>query len=171
MRESVFLLGMMGSGKSSLARALSIALDRTYLDLDTEIIQYTGLPISTIFNDYGEAHFRKIESEVLNALSLDEAPVIALGGGTPCFNDNMEYIKTHGMSIYLSEDIELLTSRIYGDSERPLVADKSKSEVKSSLETMLKQREVYYSKADYIFPSGSVKDHISCFLRILESRK
>lgn len=170
MEEAVFLLGMMGSGKSSLARELGIALGRKCIDLDSEIEQYAGLPISKIFKQYGEAHFRTLESEVLKNLPLEEAPIVALGGGTPCFNNNMEYIKTHGVSIYLREDLEVLTHRICGDSRRPLVADKSKDEVRALLANMLQQRASYYRKAEYILPSGSLEDHVSCFLRILETR-
>lgn len=169
MEEGVFLLGMMGSGKSSLARKLGIALGRKCIDLDTEIEQYAGLHISSIFKQYGEAHFRTLESEVLKNIPLEDAPIVALGGGTPCFNNNMEYLKSHGVSIYLREEIEILTRRIYGDSRRPLVADKSKDEVRAILANMLQQREAYYCKADYILPSGSLDDHISCFFRILDT--
>ena len=154
--NKIFLIGFMGSGKSTIGRKLANKLSYTFYDLDKEIEHKEGSSIAEIFSKKGEQYFRKLESEVLSTLS-NENQVIALGGGTPCYADNMEFINQTGTSIYLKYNAGILFSRLVkAKSQRPLLAGKTDEELKAFIEEKLTERELFYKQSEYIIESPNL---------------
>lgn len=119
--KPIFLIGMMGSGKTSLARALSKALSIPFLDTDHAIEKEVGLTIAEIFSLRGEAFFRAAEKELIISLTA-EPKIVACGGGLPCHHGLMQMLLDKGVVIYLEAPIEALFERIKTGHERPLLA-------------------------------------------------
>lgn len=136
----------MGSGKSTIGKKLANKLSYAFYDLDTEIEKQEGKTISEIFEQKGEEYFRMLESEALKTLS-NENQVVALGGGTPCFNENIDFINQNGISIYLKYNSGILFSRLVNaKNQRPLLADKTDDELKVFIEAKLTEREIFYNQ-------------------------
>ncbi|MCR9063585.1 MAG: shikimate kinase [Cytophagales bacterium] len=112
MSTNIYMLGMPSSGKSTLGRQLAKELNYDFIDLDRKIEVTEGKKIKEIFRLEGEEYFRKVESEQLRKIPVDNKLVIATGGGTPIYNDNMEYIKESGISIFLDVSPEKLEERM-----------------------------------------------------------
>ena len=147
--KPLFLIGFMASGKTKTGKRLANQLQLPFLDLDHLIETEIGQSISSYFQTHGEKAFRKIESKCLHELPLQSA-VVALGGGTPCFEDNMAFIKSIGKSIYLKKKPEVLIGRLRKrKAKRPLVANLTDQELKEFVLTTLKEREFYYEQADF----------------------
>ncbi len=151
----LFLLGYMGSGKSTIAKALFKTKGLTYVDLDEYIETNEGSTISDIFSQKGEIYFRKIESLYLKKLIEDqEYDVVALGGGTPCYANNMGLIheKPINKSVYLKVNLNTLSERLYlQKANRPLIAHlETKEDVKDFVRKHLFEREYYYRQAQTI---------------------
>ena len=120
----IFLLGLPGSGKTTLGKELSIALRLPFVDLDSEIERHEGKKIVEIFAENGEAYFRKLESiELKKGCTSTAEFVMATGGGTPCFFDNMKWINQAGKSIFLDVPAREIVRRMERTSllERPLL--------------------------------------------------
>lgn len=146
----IYLIGYMGSGKSTLGRRLSKHLGLQFVDMDHFIEQRFHKTIPQIFEQEGEEEFRKKERKVLEELSGFTDIVIATGGGAPCFFDNMELMNETGITVYLDIDPEILAERLLkSKTERPLVKGKSKEELVKYIDTTLKKREVFYNRAKY----------------------
>jgi shikimate kinase len=113
----------MGSGKSTLAKKMAKKLNRSFYDLDHEIEKVVGLTVSQMFDQNGENYFRGLESKVLKEiLENNELIVLSVGGGTPCFYDNMQLINNSGVSVYLKYNAGILTSRLMNAKvKRPLI--------------------------------------------------
>lgn len=156
--KNIFLLGFMGSGKTTLGKKLAHQLGYHFIDLDQAIEQNTGSTISEIFAAHGEAYFRDMETaELKKIVASDSTNVIALGGGTPCFNNNMEIVNHSGLSIYIKYNAGILTSRLLNaKSERPLIAGKSKEELELFVEDLLKKREGDYLKSHQIVEGNNI---------------
>lgn len=156
--QRIFLIGFMGSGKSTLGKRLASKLEIPFIDLDTEIASLENASIDCLFEQKGEAYFRKVESEVLRTTTQsNESFVLAVGGGTPCFKDNMKHIKQQGTSIYLKYNSGILHSRLVeAKIKRPLLKDKTSEELKMFIESKLKEREEFYLQADYIAESNNL---------------
>lgn len=147
--QNVYLLGYMGSGKSTIGKSLARKLKISFIDLDKYIEQKHNLSINSIFATKGENEFRKIEREALIEVSMLENHVVSLGGGTPCFFDNIDIINNSGKSIYLKMSIGMLVSRlINAKTKRPLIEGKNKEELYRFIELQLEDRAVFYSKAN-----------------------
>lgn len=148
-----FLLGLPGSGKSYWAKEISILSNLTFIDLDQEIEEFSHESISNIFKNKGEEHFRLIENQVLtNICNRKDNFIMACGGGTPCFHDNLQIIKKNGKSIYLRSAINHILKNLNKHNEvnkRPLFSEKE-SELGDKITKLLKNRSHYYNKADYI---------------------
>ncbi|WP_026450768.1 shikimate kinase [Aequorivita capsosiphonis] len=150
----IVLIGYMGSGKSTVGKKLAEVLGIPFMDLDTEIEKQTNTSISEIFSKKGEIYFRRIESEVLKKLlSQSESYVLATGGGTPCYGDNMAFMtKADLMTIYLKTPLDVLTSRLFLEKEsRPLLAHlKTRDDLNDFLRKHLFERVYYYNQSKYV---------------------
>lgn len=148
---TIFIIGYMGSGKSSFGKKLALKLNHTFIDLDKYIETQSQLSIPEIFEKKGEVHFRELEHEALKMIICENNVVIATGGGTPCYYNNMELMQKNGISIYLQSPIELLLNRLKkSKKERPLLQEMNDEELKEFVQQSLQKREVFYLKANYI---------------------
>lgn len=168
----IVLLGYMGSGKSSLADYLNKNNNLTYCDLDHYIEKKEHKSIPEIFKQKGEIYFRKIENLYLSEILVqNRQDVLALGGGTPCYANNMELINTrNSTSIYLKVDLDELTTRLYQQkSERPLIEPiTAESQLKDFIRKHLFEREYYYRQAKHIINVThlSIEDVASTILHL-----
>jgi shikimate kinase len=151
----IFLIGMPGCGKSTFGRKASEQLSMTFIDLDTEIVNYTQKSINDIFEQEGEEYFRKIESKLLKSISENKDHfIMATGGGAPCFFDNMEFMNDQGITFYIDTDITFLLKRLSrkGINKRPLLKKIGVENLENGLSEKLKERLPFYSKAQVILP-------------------
>lgn len=153
----LYLIGFMGSGKSTTGTRLASKLGWEFIDLDTEIENKTGLTISQIFSEKGEEFFRSLETELLHELGNRKDLVISCGGGTPCFNNNMDYMNSRGHTIYLKLQARALTDRLIKSSaNRPLIKGLSEKELQEYIEAALHNREPYYNMSKSIIKGLSL---------------
>ncbi len=147
----IFLVGYMGSGKSSFGKKLALKLHLQFLDLDSYIEEQSQTSITEIFDKKGEAHFRSLEHEAIKKLTEENNLIIATGGGTPCFYANMDLMNKYGITVYLQGTVELLVSRLAkSKKERPLLKNKTEEELKNFIAKSLLDREIFYAKSKYI---------------------
>ena len=148
--KNIILIGMMSSGKSTLGKKLSRSLGYRFVDLDKLIEKDQESEITDIFSQKGEAYFREVESRILKQIPSDSSIVLAAGGGTPCFYDNMEFIKNLGISIFLDVPATDLAKRIenHGKDDRPVLSGATSLE--ASLKQKIDERLPFYSQADLI---------------------
>ncbi len=150
----VFLVGLMGAGKTTVGKGLARALDREFLDLDHELESRCGVKIPVIFEIEGEDGFRKRECQVLDECSQKRNIVMATGGGAVMNPDNRQALKTRGVVIYLRASVEELHRRTGRDKNRPLLA---KGDPKATLKRLLELRDPLYREvADMTVDTGSV---------------
>lgn len=165
----IFLLGFMGSGKSTIGRSLSISLKYTHIDLDRYVEQQVGATIPEIFAvPGGEDAFRAYEAKYLRqcVASMDDV-VVSTGGGTPCFNDNMEFMRQSGLTIYLQSDPDCLAERLLkSQTPRPLLAGKNEVELRRFIADALAVREPYYNRSALIL-ANSTRD-VSRLLELIK---
>lgn len=153
----IFLTGMPGVGKSTLGRQLADKLVLPFIDLDKEIEREQQASISEIFREQGEDFFRQIEAQSLRKICEEQHSfVMATGGGTPCFHQSVDYMKSQGYVFFLDIDLAVIHDRIKNSSSRPLLAIESDYELKLRLETMRKNRIVYYEKAHLTFTGAGL---------------
>lgn len=148
---TLILVGYMGSGKSSVGHNLAKILDYEYLDLDEYIKEKEDQSILDLFKSKGEIHFRRLESNYLNEILNKENSIVSLGGGTPCYGNNMEAINSSEcISIYLRASVKTLTNRIYPErQQRPLVAHLEEVEnLQEYVGKHLFERSQFYENAD-----------------------
>jgi len=144
------LVGMPGAGKSSFGKKLATKTGKTFIDLDAFITEMSGRTIAEIFTTSGESVFRKLERDALGAVLKKTNIVLATGGGTPCFFDNMAQINQHAYSIWLNGSCLTLLQRVEKDLiNRPLLHAAKTDEARIGiLEKLLVERTPYYSLAD-----------------------
>ncbi|MDJ1501049.1 shikimate kinase [Cytophagaceae bacterium BD1B2-1] len=152
---NIYLIGMPGSGKTTLGKRLAKTLGFSFTDLDIVLAEQEKMPVTEIFAQKGELYFRQAESECLKKTIQLQRSVIATGGGTPCFFDNMEWMNANGITIFLDVSTEELVKRLTinedATQKRPLFANKSVQELRSSLETMQTNRLPHYEKSQFRF--------------------
>jgi shikimate kinase len=157
--DNIYLLGMPGSGKSTLGIALSEQLRITFFDLDQYIENQAGKHITQMFTEDGEDGFRVLENNCLRRLSEQSYPkVIATGGGTPCFHHNIDYIINNGVGIFLDVPLKTIAERLIeqGTEGRPLLKDKTPKELLGQLQDHFLQRKAYYLKAQIHMEGPSI---------------
>lgn len=145
----IFLIGYMGAGKTTLGQRLSEAMALQFADLDGHIEKSERRTIPEIFEKEGEAGFRGVERKALHSLadSTDEM-VIATGGGTPCFYDNMEFMNKNGITLYLKLDIPSLVFRLQHDAAvRPLIHGMSPEQLTNFVQQHLEERKEFYEES------------------------
>lgn len=147
----IYLIGMMGSGKSTFGKQLAAYLNFTFVDLDESIVLHEGLSISQIFEKSGEDGFRIVEQNALKRESVSETnKVIATGGGTPCFFDNMAFMNDSGCTLFLNIPASEIAKRlsIADNSHRPLLQNKSYEEIEMFIKQKLQERILFYEEAE-----------------------
>lgn len=154
----IFLIGFMGSGKSSIGRELAHKLGLFFIDLDSLIEEKTSSNIADIFSIQGEEKFREIEQQCLKETFKADNVVIATGGGTPCFHDNMQLINEHGISVYIKLNAGMLASRLMNDNgKRPLLKGSGMNlSLQENIAQLLETREPYYEKATFIIEGKNI---------------
>jgi shikimate kinase len=147
----IVLMGYMASGKSAVGKILAIKRNMQFIDLDDYIALKEQLSISEIFEKKGEIYFRKKESEYLRELlKLEEDIILALGGGTPCYANNMDFIEKNTTSFYLKASINTIFERLKNEtSQRPLVATIGQDNLKEYIAKHLFERNLFYEKATH----------------------
>lgn len=154
----IFLIGFMGSGKTTIGEQLAIRLNYKFIDMDDYIVENEVRSINDIFEKDGEDVFRKIEQRAVHNLCKIDNVVIGSGGGAPCFFDNMDQMNKYGETFYLKMDTNGLVGRLYNaTNERPLVKGKSKTELKEFIDEILIKREPFYSKAKYTIQAENMR--------------
>ncbi len=147
----IYLIGYMGSGKTTTGRRLAKKLGCNFIDLDEMIEEKYHITIPTLFDKYDEDTFRLLEKKTLSETFKTDNIVISTGGGTPCFFNNMEMINANGISIYLKMNSKSLINRLLNAKrKRPLITGKSPEELLSFVTSQLKLRETFYLKAKII---------------------
>lgn len=150
----IFLIGYMGCGKTTLGKALAAATGREFIDLDFYITQRFHRSISELFAEKGESEFRRMETAMLREAGEFSDVIIACGGGTPCHSDNMEYMNSHGFTVWLQAERSRLLERLRrGAHKRPLIAGKTAEEIAAHLDATLADRDPYYSRASMTIDS------------------
>ena len=147
MTDHIFLVGMMGAGKTTLGRALARRLGREFVDCDRVLVERTGVPVATIFEIEGEEGFRRRESGVLQELCTRDRCVIATGGGVVLSEANRDLMRTSGTVVYLKARLESLWERTRHDSTRPLLAT---PDPHARLAELLAEREPLYRESAHV---------------------
>lgn len=149
--RSIVLVGMPGSGKSSIGRRLAPKLDMDFIDADSEIVKAAnGMTIPEIFAKHGEAEFRSLETRVIGRLLEERPAVIATGGGAFMNPDTRAAARKHGVSVWLKADIPVLMRRVKRKNDRPLLRGDDPEGV---LKKLLSEREHIYAEADIVITS------------------
>ena len=155
----IFLIGYMGAGKTTLGKAFARAMGLTFVDLDWYIEERYHKTVRQIFEERGEDGFRELEKRMLHETGEFENVVISVGGGTPCFFDNMDYMNAVGETVFLDVDVKVLFRRLkVAKQQRPLLANKTDEELMTFIVEALQKRLPFYSKAKYVFNGERLED-------------
>ncbi len=161
VNENIFLIGFMGSGKSTIGRMLAKALNSLFLDTDDWIEEHTQKSIPEIFSSQGEEYFRLLEKKALEHLATGTGQIIATGGGMPCFYDNIKTMNQYGITIYLRMEPKDLLQRLRNETaKRPLLHNKSEEELLGWMDLKIKERNLYYEQATFIIDAHQEKEWI-----------
>ena len=145
----IFLIGLMGSGKTTIGRLLAKELGFDFVDTDRFIEMQQGMTIAEIFAQHGEAAFREMEHQLLLDLQNSNSAVISTGGGMPCYNDNMNIMLANGKVAYLKTSPQTLAQRlIFSQDKRPLIRGKTETELLQFITEQLLKREPVYNRAN-----------------------
>ena len=158
MEKHVILVGFMGAGKSTVGKLLAETIGVPFIDSDEWIADKEQATVSDVFATKGEAYFRQLEKAFLDQLAHEQPAVIAVGGGLPCFGDNMLKLKELGLVVYVNTSLQTLTQRLKNDSQnRPLLAAVKDEELFRFVEDLISIRKVFYKMAHVIVPNESNK--------------
>jgi len=153
----VFIVGYMGSGKSTFGKRLARQMDYDFIDLDKLFEETYKICISNFFIKYGEEMFRKIEHELLMKHLGHSNSVVSCGGGTPCYFDNMDLMNAAGLTVYLSLTPAALVNRLENSrKERPLLQKLPGTDLLEKISNHLQQRESYYLQAQMVVDGLSI---------------
>jgi shikimate kinase len=153
----IYLIGMPGSGKSTLGRKAANELMLQFVDLDHEIEKREQKSIPEIFNLKGEDQFRLTESALLHEWAgSDKSFIMSTGGGTPCFYNGIEVINQTGLSIFLDVSVNHLLKRLEKKTDRPLLQEKDKNALKTKLDTLRQSRLPFYQQARIVIQNPTL---------------
>ena len=154
LTKHIILVGYMGSGKSTIGRMLAEQLGSNFIDSDSAIEAQTGKTIREIFAEKGEDHFRDLERTFCESLADLNPSVIATGGGVPCFQNNMDLLKAHGVVVYVNASLQTLARRLKEERAiRPLVAELDDNAIFPFVEEQLTWRKEFYKQAHVFLPN------------------
>jgi Shikimate kinase len=154
----IFLIGFMGCGKTHWGRLLSEKLNIPFFDLDEKIVEDEGRSIAAIFEKEGEEYFRLLEKDVLHLLTEShETFVMATGGGTPCFYNNIDYLKKQGTVVWINCSTDSIFQRLLKEkSQRPLISGISDSDLRNYIVKKYSGRKIFYQQANVILPEETL---------------
>lgn len=157
MGVPIFIVGFTAVGKSTYGKTFAKKNNLPFIDLDKLIEEQSGISISTMFTRFGEDYFRKQESEILKTVPI-EASVVACGGGTACFFDNMDWMNANGKTIYLKAPLKFILNNIRQSqtNKRPLIKGKSDVAIVAWAELLFAEREPHYLKAQEIIETKHI---------------
>ena len=166
--NNIFLVGMMGSGKTTVGKLLANHLNREFVDTDQMIMEQTGLSIPVIFKEKGEKYFRRLEQEAIARICRRRQAVVATGGGAIITQENRQRLKENGLIFYLRVTAPVLAERVGAGEGRPLLAGKK---LIVEMEKLLAAREGYYREADVVIDTDGLKLEQVVEAIIVESRR
>ena len=163
----IYLIGFMGSGKTHWGKLLSRRTGVPFYDLDEEIVKMEQQSIQQIFHEKGEEYFRVKERDLLEAVSNDhKSLILSCGGGTPCFFNNIDFMKQQGTIIWLNTSVDTLVQRLLKEKHhRPVIKNVSDAELRSFIIKKLQDRKLYYEQADIMLHEESIT--IESFLKLI----
>jgi shikimate kinase len=163
----VFLIGYMGSGKSTVGKKLAAKLGLKFIDLDECIEQQNGGTIEELFAGKGEEQFRLMERAALHRVLEEDSFLLSTGGGTPCFFDNMERMNGSGLTVYLKMSADTLAQRLLNaKKKRPLIQGMNETELRSFITSNLEKREDFYQQAHFKVKAKSLDvEELADFLK------
>ena len=162
---NIFLIGFMGSGKTHWGRIWAAKEGLSFSDLDTEVEKECKMSVHDIFEKKGEDKFRELERYHLREFENKNNFLLACGGGTPCFSDNIEWMKIHGKVIYLKAAPQLILEQVMHETEqRPILKKVNPSELLFFIQKKLSEREPYYSRADFTLKAEELNEDSLSFL-------
>jgi len=173
-KNLVFLIGFMGSGKTTVGRLLAEKMGTAFYDTDSLIEGKARMKIPEIFQKKGESYFRVLERKILNEIIENRSgspAVISTGGGMPCFGDNLSLMKEGGIVVYLKVPVSDIIKRIDDADKRPVFKRQLKGDLFRNVEELLKAREPYYLSSDIIVDNSSGKTPFTVVTEILEEIK
>jgi len=167
--DKIFLIGFMGSGKTTAGKKLASSLRWDFIDLDELIEKDTGMQVAEIFSSKGEDWFRTVEAQALREAGKSGNTVISTGGGTPCFYGNMEFMIQNGLTIYLRMTPERLARRLARSSAgRPLLKNIGNKELPEYIRSKIAERDPWYSMAEII--SDTAGENFFHLLSLIKNR-
>ncbi len=155
-----FIVGFMGSGKTTWGKKLARTTGYRFVDLDHLIVDAIRMDIPHFFKTQGESEFRRIEAETLRSISSKEPTIVATGGGTPCFHENMDWMNAHGKTMYFKLSPEQLWQRLNRPkhiSSRPALNGLTGDELLAFITQKLEDREPYYAQALHIIDQANIR--------------
>lgn len=159
MHKRVYLIGLPAAGKTTTAKWLADKMGWNCVDLDQLIEEKLGKTIIELFQTEGEEYFRTVEAEVLRTSKNFSETIISCGGGTAAFHSNMDWMISHGMTIYLNTDLNVISSRIEENlSVRPMFSGLSTIEIKEKLTQILEDRAIFYGKSKIVWNKSTPTD-------------
>jgi shikimate kinase len=163
----IFLVGFMGSGKTYWGRKWAHSSGLHFFDIDDIVENEQEKTIAEIFAEKGEDHFRNLETDALRTFGNQQNVIVATGGGTPCFNDNITWMNENGTCIYLQSSPEKIFQRLISETEkRPLIKHLQNEELLFYIKEKIKERESFYNRAEIILPVDDLpEDYIPDILK------
>lgn len=157
----IFLIGMMGSGKSFWADKLKKKLGVPCYDLDSLVEMMEEKSIPEIFEEDGEDYFRKAEAKMLRLFAEKKQFILSVGGGTPCHADNMKWMNKHGITVFIDEPVETLCQRLMKEkTNRPLIKDMNDDQLSEFLQNLLNERKEYYMQAAHTIAGEDMSEAV-----------
>lgn len=155
----IYLIGYMGSGKTTLGRAVALAMSMRFVDMDEYIEQRRGMSVREIFAKEGEEAFRRLERDALDEVSAMRDVIVATGGGTPCQPGLMQTMLDTGLTVWLDVPVERLHERLaIAREQRPLIASLDDPELREYITRNLGLRKPHYSRAALTFDASRLED-------------
>jgi shikimate kinase len=164
VRGNIFLVGMMGAGKTTLGRALAHRLGRRFVDTDKILVDRTGVPVATIFEIEGEDGFRRRESQVIAEFLAGGDCVVATGGGAVLAEENRRMMRDHGVVVYLRARAESLWERTRHDTTRPLLAT---PDPRATIAEMVQKRDPLYRDAAHVIVDTGAQSAATVVNRVI----
>lgn len=148
----IFLIGFMGAGKTHWGKQVANRMGLPFYDLDELVVEHEGKSIADIFTQNGEEYFRMCEKQMLEELvEKEDSMIISCGGGTPCFFNNIDFMKRYGIVVWLNTHVEVILQRLMKERmHRPLLKDIRDEDLRNHIIRKLNERRMYYEQADVI---------------------